>query len=167
MLYDIIHNIIYYVFFSIISVICVFYLTGLIINFIIYYNLIKLSCIIYADRCVRNFIHKYKNYYLDITMISGDVIKMVKLLDTNYEGNTTGILEYIDSTGDKGAILRGKLRNLQISDIHIDNNNWKQIQNKLRLPYDMIWYISKFVANNDYICDKLERSDDIKYYNSV
>lgn len=144
----------------------IIYLVGVVIQFIFYYNLLKLSCILCNERCLQNFLQKYSDYYLDVNMISGDEIKGVKI-NNDYEQQLMGVLEYSTCSGEKGALLKGKLRNIQLSDMYIDYNNWKKIEKRTRLPLDMTRYISKFIADKSCNCDKIERSDDIKYFNNV
>jgi hypothetical protein len=159
-------SILYVVLLLIVVLSIIFYLIGLTINFLFYYNLLKLSCILYNERCIQNFLKKYSDYYLDVNMISGDEIKHVKV-NNSYEEQLMGIIEYSRCSGEKGALLTGRLRNIQLSDMYIDYNNWKKVEKHIRLPFDMTRYISKFIADKSCNCDKIERSDDIKYFNNI
>jgi hypothetical protein len=159
-------NILFFVFLIVIVLTILFYLAGLILQFLFHYKLLKLSFILYNEKCLQNFLQKYSDYYLVMNMISGDKIKDVKITNS-YENQLEGIIEYSKCSGERGALLRGKIKNIELSDMYIDYNNWKKIEKKLRLPVDMERYISKFIADKECNCDKIESSDDIKYFDNV
>lgn len=161
------YNILYYVGTMIIIFIILTYILYLIINFTFFYQIIKLSSFLYNEQCLQNFINNYGDYYLDIHMTSGDEIKSVKVLHDNIEHQIIGILEYLQISGKKGSILKGKLKNITLSPMYVDYNNWKKVEKDIKLPDDMKWYISKFIADKKCNCEKIERSDDKKYFDSV
>jgi len=162
------YNILYYVGTMIIIFIILAYLLYLIINFTFFYQIIKLSYFLYNEQCLRNFINKYNEYYLDVHMVCGDKMECVKILENdNIEHQIIGILEYLQISGKKGAILKSKLKNITLSPMYVDYNNWKKVEKDIKLPDDMKWYISKFIADKKCNCEKIERSDDKKYFDSV
>jgi hypothetical protein len=101
-------------------------------------------------------------------MVCGDKMECVKILENdNIEHQIIGILEFLQISGDRGAILKGKLKNITLSPMYVDYNNWKKVEKQIKLPYDMKWYISKFIADKKCNCEKIESSDDKKYFNNV
>jgi hypothetical protein len=101
-------------------------------------------------------------------MVCGDKMECVKILENdNIEHQIIGILEYLQISGKKGAILKSKLKNITLSPMYVDYNNWKKVEKDIKLPDDMKWYISKFIADKKCNCEKIERSDDKKYFDSV
>uniref|UniRef100_A0A6C0BV46 Uncharacterized protein n=1 Tax=viral metagenome TaxID=1070528 RepID=A0A6C0BV46_9ZZZZ len=132
-----------------------------------FYCVLKVSGMLYFDRCLLNFISKYEDYYVDINMLSGEIIKNVKLICDNNLHMRTGILEYKMPNNSVGAILKGKLKNLSLSEMYVDNNNWNIVKDKIRLPTDIIRYISGYICDKNYKHDKIEKSDDKKYFNII
>lgn len=161
------YNILYYVGTMILCFIVLSYILYLIINFTFFYQLIKLSYILYNEQCLRNFINKYNDYYLDLHMVSGDKLECVKILESDIERQIIGILEFLKISGERGAILKGKLKNITLSKMYIDYNNWKKIEKQIKLPYEMKHYISSFIADKKCNCEKIESSDDKKYFSNV
>lgn len=161
------YNILYYFGSLLISFIVGSYIVYLILNLTFFYHLIKISIVLYNSRCFHNFINKYGDYYLDLHMISGDEMKSVKVLTCNNGGQTIDILEYVNTSREKGAIIKSKLKNATLSPMYIDYNNWKKIENGIKLPYDMRYHISKFIADKKCDCEKIESSDDKKYFDIV
>ena len=161
------YNILYYVGTMIICFMILSYILYLIINFTFFYQIIKLSYILYNEQCLRNFINKYDDYYLDLHMVSGDNLESVKILGSDIERQIIGILEFLKISGERGAILKGKLKNITLSPMYIDYNNWKKVEKDIKLPYDMKYYISTFIADKKCNCEKIESSDDKKYFSNV
>lgn len=162
-----IYNILYYFGSAVFSFIVCSYILYLILNLTFFYHLIKISYILYSIQCLQNFINKYGDYYLDLHMVSGIEMKSVKVSNTDNEHHMIGILEYLNSSGEKCSILKTKLKNVTLSPMYIDYNNWKKIENGIKLPDDMKYYISKFIADKKCNCEKIESSDDKKYFTNV
>lgn len=142
-------------------------LIHVIVQMTFFYCILKVSGLLYSDRCLVNFINKYQNYYMDINMMSGEIIRTIKINSDNYLHITTGILEYKMPNNKIGCVLKGKVKNLSLSQMYVDNNNWNMVKNKIKLPTDMIRYISGYVCDTNNYCNKIEKSDDKKYFDNI
>lgn len=161
------YNILYYFGTAFIIFIILSFLLYLILNFTFFYQIIKISCFLYNEQCLQNFINKYSDYYLDIHMISGDEIKSVKVLHDNTEHQIIGILEYFQISGERGYIIKDNLKNITLSSMYLDYNNWKNVEKDIKLPDDLKYCISNFISDKKGNCEKIESSDDKKYFSNV
>lgn len=150
-----------------------------VVYFTLFMALIRASYFLKQEEELIKFIKRNKSFYLDVFFrdsynssifnighqkIDHCKLECIKLNNLKEEDYIFGNY-YYESLKGNGMFNKYHLKYLKTSNIYDELDNWNNMKYKLSLPSDVLSYIGKFIADRK--CLKKERTNDIKYFNSV